>query len=130
MPREPRFLTCTENASERQRDHRVGSTSVDERALAHLLSALRRRTLNGFDWLRFPNRLRVGNPPQLSLSGAVMTSASGRQLASFGRMAGDRGLKGHVGARPRVRNEANRADMGRRRARCKTKPICGRGVRC
>lgn len=75
-----------------------------------LLSAL--GTSNGFDWLRFFSRPRVGNPPQLSLPAAVMTSPARRQLASFGRMAHRGGMNGRVGARPRVQNEANRGDMG------------------
>ena len=69
-------------------------------------------TSSGFDWLRFPSRLCVGNMPQLPLSAVVMTFATCRKLASFGRMARDRGLKGRVGSRLRVRNEANRQSRG------------------
>lgn len=57
MSCEARFLTGIGNATQRQRDHRVGSALVDEPALAHLFRVLRSPTLG------WPRLASFSQPP-------------------------------------------------------------------
>jgi len=92
MPREPRFLTGIEHAPQRHRDHRVGSTLVEELVLARLLSALGTRNLE---------RLRLASFSQPPVRRKHAATASVRSSYDFCDLP-EIGFVWQNGSRPRL----------------------------